>query len=388
MNCQTRCAASRYFALAAQLAGVDKSNHRFGLRPAFLAGINYSSTLAFVAQRAIGGEALAQHRFRHGKRDGADLFEQLRVVQNFGGFAQQPTRLDVVAECVGVRAHLPLLVEEMVQMPRARVENARPENFDQFAQSLRHARILPDAIEIRPGLQHVQMVVHGLLLALVLVAEPRFRPGPGPVASANLDVAVKLRVVRVAFDQPKQFLRPGERGRGVEGAMKFRQRVNIKCLAINFLRVVQHLTAIIEPPERAAMLRVPKLVHGIIKRALGHPAMERIRPRLVHGGERPENAAVNDQTLGLRAVGCQIVGQPGHPAALLVIHRRAAPEWQDVVKEVRADALRQLACKDGLRCNDGGLHFASCWISTREICASPVNSIFMNRSCLPRGFTS
>ena len=145
----------------------------------------------------------------------------------------------------------------MMEVLRARVENPLLKKFDEFAQAFADARIFPDAIQIRVGLQNVQVVVHGFFFAHVPLAQPRARAGLRPVAVANFDVAAEFFVVRVAFDQFKQFLRALQRRRVAEGAMKFRQRINAERLAVGFFGIVRHAPGVVQPPERAAVFRVP-----------------------------------------------------------------------------------------------------------------------------------
>ena len=148
--------------------------------------------------------------------------------------------------------------------------------------------------------------------------------------------------MRVPLDQFKEFPGANQRGRRGKGPVIFRQRVDVKRLAVDFFGIVQHTPGIIQPPERTAMLHVPKVVHDKIERPLGHLLEQHVGPRLMNGGERPQDAAVDDEALGLRAVGLELVGQPAHPAALLVVQRRSAPERQDVAEQLVADALRKI----------------------------------------------
>ena len=128
---------------------------------------------------------------------------------------------------------------------------------------------------------------------------------------------------------------------GLESAMIFRQRINAKRLTVGFLRVIENLTTVVQSPDRAAILGVPKPVADVIKGALGHLAIERVRSGLIGGGESPKNAGIDNESFRLRAVRLEIVGEPGHPTALLVIHGWTAPEGQDVAEQVRAQSGRE-----------------------------------------------
>ena len=242
-----------------------------------------------------------------------------------------------MAESVSVGTDIPCLVEKVMEMQRARVENPLLKKPDEFAQPLLHARTFPDAIKIRVGFQNVKMIVHGLLLVHVLVAQPRVRAGFRPVTIANFDVAAKFRVMRVELDQFKHFFRARQRRRAAEGAMKFRQRVNAKRLAVDFFGIINHPAGVIQSPERAAVFRIPEFAHYEIKRAVGHLLKKHFRLSLMDGRKRPNNSGIDDEAFWLRTVGLEIVRQPAHPAALFVIQRRAAPEGEDVAEQLIFD---------------------------------------------------
>ena len=228
-------------------------------------------------------------------------------------------------------------------MLRAGIENALLEKLDQFAQTLRDARFLPDPVKVGVGLQNVKVIVHGLLLVHVLVAQPGFGTGFRPIAAAYFNITAEFGIVRVPFDQFKQLLGAGQRGQYAKSPVVFRERVDVKRLAVNFLGIVQNdPPGIIQPPERAAMLRVPEPVHHVIKRAVGHLPEEFVRPRLMNRRKGPKDAAVDNQPLGLGPVGLEVIGQPAHPAALLVVHGRSAPERHEMIEQMIANALRKV----------------------------------------------
>ena len=223
-------------------------------------------------------------------------------------------------------------------------------NPDQLAQASGHARFRPDAIQIRVGLQNVQVIVHGLLLVHVLVAQARLGAGLRPVAVADLDVAAEFRVVRVALDQFKQFLRAGQRGGRAKGAMKFRQRINVKRLAVDFFGIVHHPAGVVQPPERAAVLRVPKFVHHEIKRAVGHVAINAVRAGRDGRRKTPTESGCS-RSVPWAACGraCRSLESQRHPAAVFAVQRRAAPERQDMAEQLFADAARKnLPVRSGL----------------------------------------
>ena len=205
--------------------------------------------------------------------------------------------------------------------------------------------------------------------------------GLGPVAPAHFQVAAVLGIVRVPFDQFKELNRPIQRGMPAESLVIFSQGVDVKRLAVNFFGIVHHASGVIQPPKRAAVLRVPKPVHDEIQRAVGHLLEELFGPGAVDGGKRPKNAAVDDKPLGLRAVGLEIIGQPAHPAALLVVQRRSAPERHDLAVQLAADTLRkflQFICIHEKIPVAGYFGIKAWMISTRPIWVSPVSSIFRN----------
>ena len=76
------------------------------------------------------------------------------------------------------------------------------------------------------------------------------------------------------------------------------------------------------------MFAIPESVHDKIKRAFRHLKINRLGTNAMDSGKRPENPAVHNEPLRLRAVGLQVVGKPGHPAAVFAVERRAAPERQ------------------------------------------------------------
>ncbi len=220
----------------------------------------------------------------------------------------------------------------MVEVLRTGIEDALLKKLDEFAQPFRNARFRPGPVKVGVGFQNVKMIVHGLLLVHVLVAKPRVGIGLRPITTAHFQITTVFRIVRVPLDQLKQLNRPFQRGLPAESPVIFGKGVNVKRLAIDFFGIVQHVPGVVQPPERAAVLRVPEAVHDEIQRPIGHLLEELFGPGAVSGGECPKNAAVNDKSLGLRAVGLEVIGQPTHPAALFVIQRRSAPERQDVAE--------------------------------------------------------
>ena len=144
--------------------------------------------------------------------------------------------------------------------------------------------------------------------------------------------------MRVSLDQVEEFFRPNQNGVSAERSKVFDQRINIKCLTIGFFRIVQHAALAIELPECAAVFGIPKPVHHEVQGAVGHLPVQGFWPAQINGRKRPENAAVDDQTFGLTAVGFEVVGQTGHPAALRVVERGSAPERHDVPEQLFADA--------------------------------------------------
>ena len=100
-----------------------------------------------------------------------------------------------------------------MEMLRAGVEDALLKKLDKLSQPFRDARFRPGPVQIGVGFQNVKMIVHGLLLVHVLVAQPGFRAGLGPIAPAHFHVAAVLGIVRVPLDQLKQLNRPFQRGR-------------------------------------------------------------------------------------------------------------------------------------------------------------------------------
>ena len=102
------------FLVAGNLEGVKKSNHGFGLWPAFPSGVDYFSAPAFVSQSAVGADAFGQRHFSHAPGRGLNPLEQRGVAQDASGFAEQPRRLNIMAEGVSVRADVPLLIEKMI----------------------------------------------------------------------------------------------------------------------------------------------------------------------------------------------------------------------------------------------------------------------------------
>ena len=69
-------------------------------------------------------------------------------------------RLDVVPIGVGVGQDLPLLVKEVVEVMRGRIEDVAAEELDQLTQPDSKAGVRPGKVEPGPGLEQVQVVRH------------------------------------------------------------------------------------------------------------------------------------------------------------------------------------------------------------------------------------
>src|SRR5689334_3052309 len=131
---------------------------------------------------------------------------------------------------------------------------------------------------------------------------------------------------------------------------------------------------------------VPKAIEDDVESSVGHLAVDRMRLVAVDGGEGPQDATVDDQAFGLRAIGREIVGEPGHPAAMFLVERRTAPEWENMLEQMLTHRFGKLV--DVAR-HFGGRELAESYlysISTREICASLVNVIVKLSPLFGRAF--
>ncbi len=182
----------------------------------------------------------------------------------------------------------------------------------------------------------MQVVVHRLGLRQVFVTEARVR-GFGPIALPHFPVAAVDRVERVALQQSKQLPCLIQGRLMMESLCEFGQGIDIKRLSVAFLGILENLAGIVEPPERAAVARIPEPVHHISQGSPRHLAIGRLRSLAIYGRKRPQNAAMHDQPFRLGAVDLQIVRHPGHPAAMLVVDRRTGPKRQDMAEELGFD---------------------------------------------------
>ena len=110
---------------------------------------------------------------------------------------------------------------------------------------------------------------------------------------------------KITREEVEQLGRPLQGSRCAKRLVILSQGIDVESLAVGLLGGVEHTSAAIQPPECAAMLRIPEPVHQELERALGHLAIERFGPETVDRGEGPEDAAVDNKPLGLGAVRAQ-----------------------------------------------------------------------------------
>ena len=99
----------------------------------------------------------------------------------------------------------------------AGIKNTLLKQRDQFAKSLLDPRFFPGPVQIGVGLEEMKMIVHGLLLVHVLVAEPRIGIGRRPITAAHFQITAVFRVVRMTLDQFKEFPGAGQGGGCAKG---------------------------------------------------------------------------------------------------------------------------------------------------------------------------
>ena len=117
--------------IAADLVGVEEAHDGLGLGPPFLVAVD-DPRRGGPRRRGPPSRSTPSSRTVAGDPDGRRPhgLERLRVGDGLGGLAEQPARLDVVAERVAVRSGQPRVVEEVVKMIRRGIEDVREEVGD------------------------------------------------------------------------------------------------------------------------------------------------------------------------------------------------------------------------------------------------------------------
>ncbi|MNI77086.1 hypothetical protein D3C73_1333560 [compost metagenome] len=130
-----------------------------------------TAAVRFIPDTAVFRNALRQHSFSH--RDGylAHTLQQCFISKHLCSFNQQPAAFDVVAIRDALRFHMPLFVQEQVEMLAVCIDNMVQHGFDQLRQLALQLLRFPDPVQAGVAFQNMQMGIHRLLLVHILGTE-------------------------------------------------------------------------------------------------------------------------------------------------------------------------------------------------------------------------
>jgi hypothetical protein len=256
-------------------------------------------------------------------------------------FDQQPAPLDVVPEGDALRQGIPAVIEEETEMMRFGINDVLKEDLDQAPLPGTQVPIVPDAQQVRVGLQQVQERVHGFAAVRLLVAEAHVgQLAPGPAAA--LDVAPVSGVVGVRLDQPGQLLGQPQTLCLAGRTVVFRQAIDGECLGVGVFAVVDWACLPVHGPVDAAMLVVPE---GAAKGVIGVTSRREVGSITVPAVGRsagPQDACTQHRRPRHVLQDLQVIGQRAVEPTVLAVHRLLHPKRQDVPNQLVLEALPEV----------------------------------------------
>src|SRR5664280_286388 len=159
-----------------------------------------------------------------------------------------------------------------------------------------------------------------------------------PVARQRLDVAAVLVALRglegVRLDAPVEADRALERFLLAGCAEVLRERIDAESLSIGLLARIEEVALVIDHPDQSGVLLVPEVLEHVGEGPLGRLAVKRLGPDSISGRKGPENASVQDRTLGRGRLDLKVVRDQAVEAALLFVDGALGPEGKDVLAQL------------------------------------------------------
>ncbi len=333
-------------AVARFLPGVHVANDRLGLHPPIALRVHAPFGHLAWEGAAVRSEdapdigARRSYRFADDRGHSARHRPSARVtVGELGRLGHQPGGLDIVAPGDVVVHGIPIAIEVEAQagLPR---ENPAREDLEERGERSADGALARCAIQVRQGLEYVEVRVHRLVTADVHLAKGE----PNrlfPISVASLEVAAALPIAGYALEQIVGLQGELEGCSFAGRTIELGEGVDREGLSVDELDVGGRLArrSLHRPPEAAGLgvgLRPPQVVVG------GSRGVEVLALRVAHVGRRvgPEEARMHDQALRRGGVEAAVVAHEPVEAAAVVIDERQ-PEGQDVRLEFGAHARRE-----------------------------------------------
>ena len=169
------------------------------------------------------------------------------------------------------------------------VDDMALHDLQQVAQGLAQERVGPKAVETGVGFEHVQQGVHALRAVWFLVAQAHIGDA-FPVAGAGFEVAAKLHIGGLIFQQVEEFLGQFQAFLRTAGGVVFGQPIDGECLGVGLFARAEGRAAFFHCPVDSAILLIPEGLAQVIVGVAGHGQVFRPRESLVSCREGPQDA--------------------------------------------------------------------------------------------------
>ena len=306
----------------------------FGEDPPLAGKVQGAVFQFLVNHRSVAAEAfVAGFAHQGGRRPHA--VHGIDVVDDHRALEGEPGRFDVVPIGHTARQDGPVTLEIEPQVAvRAHhlVTDDRQQVLDCFPEGL----VGPNLIKVRISLEQVQVRVHRLVGIDVVGAEGHVLER-GEVARERLDVAAVRRILETGFHNLEQVDGVLQDFVVVARLVQFTETVDGESLRVQLFLGLQPLAGGVHAPIHAAVPVVAEMFQEIIPRMDGRHQVFRLAERPVGGGERPDDAGVQDDPARCAVQNLRgAVGLPVEPAARIL---QGEPVVQDVVLKDLADLL-------------------------------------------------
>ena len=298
------------------------------LHPPVAVAVEMAVAIRFVDHRTVGKTTLESgmgDAARHSQR----LREQALVAKHLCCLEQEPRRLDVVTvgdDVVGAR---PVVEEEESEMASlARRDDAVDEESLERLRSLEQVGVAPHAKQVGVRLDDVQVGVHRLRHVGVLGAQAHVLQRV-PEAVQSLGVATVNAVAAVRLDVAEKAHGIVQRLGVARSPRILAESIDGKAQRIELLLGVERSAVGCYRPEHASVLMVVEAVDDLALGACSHLQVRLVAQHAVGGREGPEDARIEDGSLG--SVGVQLVVSVATAMeAAARIHHVFDPIWQYV----------------------------------------------------------
>ena len=175
--------------------------HRLGQDPPLAGEVQGAVFELLVDHGAVGPEAFVAG-LGHPEGIGAHPVHDVDVPEGHGALQRQPGSLDVVSIGNTARQDGPVPAEIQLQVA-VRGHHLRADDVQQVLHRLAQVLVRPHLVQVRIGLQDVEVRVHGLVGIDVMGAEGHVRER-GEIARKRLRIATELLIPEPGLDNPVQ----------------------------------------------------------------------------------------------------------------------------------------------------------------------------------------